>query len=50
MNLKFWQKALRQAERDLEAARKRSDVDAAAKRLMRAKAELKAFEGDSPAA
>jgi hypothetical protein len=33
--------AVRAAERELEAARKRSDVDAAARRLMRAKAELR---------
>jgi hypothetical protein len=33
--------AVRAAERELDAARKRSDVDAAARRLIRARAELK---------
>jgi hypothetical protein len=37
---------LREAEAELEAARKRSDVDAAAKKLQRAKAELNALESE----
>ena len=44
MNLKFWQKALREAERELDAATTRTALDAAAKKLMRAKAELKHLE------
>ena len=40
----YWQKELREAERELDAATRRSDVDAAAKRLRRAKAELKALD------
>jgi hypothetical protein len=43
-DLEYWTKALRQAEAALEAATRRSDVDAAARRLMRAKAELKALK------
>jgi polyhydroxyalkanoate synthesis regulator phasin len=41
----YWQKKLREAEQELEAATRRSDVDAAAKKLQRAKAELKRLEG-----
>ena len=41
MDLKFWKKALREAERELDAATMRTALDAAAKKLMRAKAELK---------
>jgi hypothetical protein len=44
MDREYWQKALREAERELEAATRRSDVDAAAKKLQRAKSELKALE------
>jgi hypothetical protein len=44
MDREYWQKALREAERELEAATWRSDVDAAAKKLQRAKSELKALE------
>jgi polyhydroxyalkanoate synthesis regulator phasin len=40
----YWQKELREAEQELDAATRRSDVDAAAKRLRRAKAELKTLE------
>jgi hypothetical protein len=41
MDLKFWQKALHEAERELNAATTRTTLDAATKKLMRAKAELK---------
>jgi hypothetical protein len=44
MDLKFWKKALREAERELDAATTRTALDAAAKRLMRAKAELKRLQ------
>src|ERR687891_960657 len=40
----YWTKALREAERELEAATTRSAVNTAAKKLPRAKAELKALE------
>jgi hypothetical protein len=40
----YWTNKLREAERELDAANRRSDVNAAAKRLMRVKAELKALE------
>jgi beta-glucosidase-like glycosyl hydrolase len=46
MDLKLWQKALRDAERELEAATTRMTLDAAAKRLMRAKAELKRLQAE----
>jgi hypothetical protein len=40
----YWTKQLREAEAELEAATRRSDVNAAAKKLQRAKGELKAHE------
>jgi hypothetical protein len=45
MDRDYWTKQLREAEQELDAATRRSDVDAAAKKLQRAKAALKAFEG-----
>jgi hypothetical protein len=44
MDLKFWQKARGAAARELDAATMRTALDAAAKKLMRAKAELKRLE------
>jgi hypothetical protein len=44
MDLKFWQKVLREAEGELEAAAGRTTINAAAKKLMRAKAELKRLQ------
>ena len=41
MDLEYWKKALREAERELEAATTRSAVNVAAKKVMRAKQELK---------
>jgi hypothetical protein len=43
-DLEYWSRKLAEAEADLEAARKRSDVNAAAAKLQRAKAELKELE------
>jgi hypothetical protein len=40
----YWTKQLREAEAELEAATRRSDVNAAASKLQRAKAELKRLE------
>jgi hypothetical protein len=40
----YWTRQLREAERALEAATRRSDVNAAAKRLQLVKAELKRLE------
>jgi hypothetical protein len=40
----YWTKQLREAEAELEAATRRSDVNAAAKRLQLVKAELKRLE------
>jgi hypothetical protein len=47
MDREYWQKALREAKRELDAATRRSDVDAAAKKLQRAKAALKALEAEN---
>jgi hypothetical protein len=43
-NLRDLQEAVRQAEAELEAAEKRSEVNAAARKVMRAKEALKAAE------
>jgi hypothetical protein len=40
----YWTKQLREAEAELEVATRRSDVNAAAKRLQLVKAELKRLE------
>jgi hypothetical protein len=48
MDRAYWQKVLREAEGELEAARKPTEVKAAAKRLQRAKAELRTLE-ETPA-
>jgi hypothetical protein len=45
-SLKELQAALRAAEAELESATKRSEVDAAAKKVMRAKEALKTAEED----
>jgi hypothetical protein len=47
MDLKFWKKALREAERELDAATTRTALDAAAKKLMRAKAGLKRLQTET---
>jgi hypothetical protein len=47
MDSDYWTKELREAEQELEAATRRSDVDAAAKRLQRAKTELKRLEAEA---
>ena len=44
LNHRYWLDVLREAETELEAATRRSDVNAAAKRLMLAKRELKRLE------
>jgi hypothetical protein len=45
----YWTRALQEAERALDAARGRTAVNAAAKRLMRVKAELRELEAGSQA-
>jgi len=40
----YWQKELREAEAELDAARKPAEIRAAARRLQRARAELKELE------
>jgi hypothetical protein len=47
MDRDYWTGALRQAETELEAATTPTAVKAAAKKLQRAKAELKALEDAS---
>jgi hypothetical protein len=44
-DLTYWTRALRQAEAELEAATTRAAINAAAKRVMLAKAELKRSSG-----
>jgi hypothetical protein len=44
MDAKFWQRALKEAERELDAAKTRTALEAAAKKLMRAKEALKRLE------
>jgi hypothetical protein len=44
MDRAYWQKQLREAEADLESAKTLTAVNAAAKKLQRAKAELEALE------
>jgi hypothetical protein len=46
MDLKFWKKALREADRELDAATTRTALEAAAKKLMRAKVELKRLQAE----
>jgi hypothetical protein len=45
---KYWTEAFRKAGQDLAAATRRGDVNAAAKRLMRAEAELRRLEQQAP--
>jgi hypothetical protein len=49
MDFKFWTRELREAERELDAATRRSDVNAAAKRLQLAKAQLKRLDAEAAA-
>jgi hypothetical protein len=43
----YWQRKLQEAEAELDAATRRSDVDAAARKLQYAKARLKALEAET---
>ena len=47
MDLKFWKKALREAELELDAATTRTAINAAAKRVMLANRELERLEGEA---
>jgi hypothetical protein len=47
MDITYWQTALREAEGQLDAARTRSELNAAAKKLQRAKAALKELEAET---
>jgi hypothetical protein len=47
-DLTYWTKKLREAERELNAATRRSEVSLAASRLMSIKAELKRLEQRTP--
>jgi hypothetical protein len=42
----YWRKQLQEAEAELDAAKTLTEVKAAAKRLQRAKAELRALESE----
>jgi hypothetical protein len=42
--VQFWTRKLREAEAELDAAKTRTALDAAAKKLQRARAALKALE------
>jgi hypothetical protein len=44
MSRDYWTKVLREAEQELQAATKLSEVNAAARKLQRAKAELKQLD------
>lgn len=44
----YWTRALREAERELDAAKGRTAVSAAARKLQRARAELKRLEELEP--
>lgn len=44
MDRAYWMKVLQEAERELNAARGRTAINAAARRLQRARAELKRLE------
>lgn len=46
--LDYWTNALQQAEAELAAAKRRTEVDLAAKKLQRAKAELKRLQAKQP--
>jgi hypothetical protein len=49
MDRTYWQKRLEQAEQELSAARGRTALNAAAKKLQQARAELKRLdEADKP--
>jgi hypothetical protein len=45
--IEYWRAQLREAEAELEAAKTLTSVKAAASRLQRAKAELKALEAET---
>jgi hypothetical protein len=46
MDRDYWTKQLNRAEQELEAATRLADLNEAAKKLQRAKAELKALEAE----
>jgi hypothetical protein len=47
-NRAYWRKQLREAEQEFAAAKRRTELNAATKRLQRAKAELKRLEAEKP--
>jgi hypothetical protein len=46
MSREFWTKALQETERELDAATTRTTINAAARKVMRARAELKRLEAE----
>jgi hypothetical protein len=49
MDRSYWQRKLQEAEQELDAATTRRAINAAAKKLQRAKRELKRLEAKPPA-
>jgi hypothetical protein len=47
MDRDFWTKELRETEAELAAAKRRTELNAAAKKLMLAKAQLKRLEAET---
>jgi hypothetical protein len=48
-DLAYWTRRLQEAERELDPATKRTEVNEAARRLLRVKAELRALAQKAPA-
>ena len=48
MNRTYWTKVLQEAERELQAATRLSEINAAARKLQRAKAELRQLDAERP--
>jgi hypothetical protein len=46
MDAKFWKRALKEAERELDGATRLADLNEAAKQYIRVKAELKRLEAE----
>ena len=48
MNREYWTKELQEAERELDAAKGRTALNVGARKLQRARAELKRLEAEQP--
>ena len=49
LSIRYWQSAMREAERQLQAATGRTTLNSATRKLMQAKAEPKQLEAGAPA-